>query len=324
MTTAPDLATEPLADRTPARPDHVWPHHVRPIHIRPDPVRSTRVRSAAVRPGLRTALSLVLVAAGVAQGVSHPQVVRDALGTVADATGVHLPGRLPAPEDRDFPTPGVEAPARLLAAPLVPSSDATFAFNHTDTAPDGAAIPVSWSPCRPLTYVVDPAGAPPDFAERVRAVAHEVEAASGLVLADDGTTTEPATLPRAAFQHARYGDRWAPVLVRFADETATPALAGGVAGVAGQTMSTDPTTGTRHLVSGAVFLDTELLSWPDHDGEPAYLGTLRHEFGHLVGLGHVDDPTQLMHPVNQGQGAFQAGDLAGLAALGRGPCAPGL
>jgi len=45
--------------------------------------------------------------------------------------------------------------------------------------------------------------------------------------------------------------------------------------------------------------------------------------GHLVGLDHVDDPTQLMHVVSP---VFDLGpgDRAGLARLGAGPCVPAL
>ncbi|MGV8966640.1 MAG: matrixin family metalloprotease [Cellulomonas sp.] len=87
---------------------------------------------------------------------------------------------------------------------------------------------------------------------------------------------------------------------------------------------TDPTTNVAHLVSGVVYLDTELLVSPDNGAGPAYVPILRHELAHLVGLGHVNDPTQLMFPINYDQLNYQAGDLAGLAYLGRGACAPGL
>ena len=163
------------------------------------------------------------------------------------------------------------------------------------------------------------------FAARpVATVVGEIAAASGLVFVDDGVTTEAAELDRAAFQPALYGDRWAPVLIRFADATAVPELAGEVAGMGGGTTYEDPRTRTRHYVSGLVYLDTQVLTAPSTADGPAYLPILRHELGHLVGLGHVDDSTQLMHAVNSGFGTFQAGDLAGLALLGQGPCAAGL
>jgi len=50
-----------------------------------------------------------------------------------------------------------------------------------------------------------------------------------------------------------------------------------------------------------------------------------HELGHLVGLEHVPDTNQVMYPsVNVNLASYAAGDLAGLAALGRGSCQPGI
>ena len=48
-----------------------------------------------------------------------------------------------------------------------------------------------------------------------------------------------------------------------------------------------------------------------------------HELGHLVGLAHVANPTQLMLPeASPGVVDFAAGDLTGLAQLGAGACVP--
>jgi predicted Zn-dependent protease len=45
-----------------------------------------------------------------------------------------------------------------------------------------------------------------------------------------------------------------------------------------------------------------------------------HELGHVLGLGHVQDPSQLMYPAHHGQATYGPGDLAGLAAEGDGAC----
>ena len=45
-----------------------------------------------------------------------------------------------------------------------------------------------------------------------------------------------------------------------------------------------------------------------------------HELGHVVGLAHVDDSREVMYADNVGVTQFGSGDLAGLAALGRGRC----
>ena len=43
-----------------------------------------------------------------------------------------------------------------------------------------------------------------------------------------------------------------------------------------------------------------------------------HELAHAVGLGHVDDPTQVMYyRTTNSESQFGAGDRAGLVALGR-------
>ncbi len=51
--------------------------------------------------------------------------------------------------------------------------------------------------------------------------------------------------------------------------------------------------------------------------------TAEHEIGHLLGLAHVKDPTQIMNPVSTGAVPdYAAGDQRGLEQLGRGRCMP--
>jgi predicted Zn-dependent protease len=73
-----------------------------------------------------------------------------------------------------------------------------------------------------------------------------------------------------------------------------------------------------------VSLDTTLLRDRDHAGVPAYVPVLRHELGHLLGLDHIDDRGQPMYPTTGAVVTYQDGDLAGLARLGKGACAPWL
>jgi hypothetical protein len=223
------------------------------------------------------------------------------------------------------PVPGWEEADGPIGIPPELGVSSDYAFSEVQVAPDGSAAPVRWSPCRPVHYVIDATGAPDGFVQVVGRAVAEVSAATGLVFVYDGAVTEPAVLHRAPYQPERYGERWAPVLIRFADALAVPELAGSVAGLAWAVPVPDPTAGTSHLVSGAIHLDVELISQPGIGTDAAYLPVLRHELGHLVGLAHVEAPHQLMHAHGTaGITTFQDGDLSGLAVAGRGPCAPGI
>lgn len=287
------------------------------------------------RPGrehpFRSFLSLVVCSALALSGwFAYQRYPNEAAALVASATnltaatGVAAPS-LPAASDRDYPAPGFEeADARLGVAVVVAGAAASsaHAFQQTQRAPGGGTVPVTWSPCRPIHVVIDPAGAPAGFALDVQLALGEVAVATGLVFTADSETTEPASSVRGAFLPTLYGDRWAPVLVRFADPATVAELTGDVAGLSTSQRVREPASGESHYVSGAVYLDSSLLSVPSDGPAPAYLAVLRHELGHLVGLDHVNDPTQLMNPVTRDVETFQAGDLTGLAALGAGECAP--
>lgn len=242
---------------------------------------------------------------------------RSSLVVIAD------PQSLPAPVRtfRAAPTPGVEESAeRRMALVRGPSTDAPYAFSDTQVLDDGSTVPVTFSPCRPVHVVLNPDGAPEGAATHVVEALGALSAATGLQVVYDGQTDEPAAEQRAPFQPERYGDRWAPVLIEFADERTQPELAGTIAGLGGPAIMILPRTGFQVAVSGRVTLDVTLLDALPRGGVPAWVAVLRHELGHVVGLGHVDDPEQLMFATSDGSAAYRDGDLAGLALLGAGRC----
>ncbi|MGZ6772885.1 MAG: matrixin family metalloprotease, partial [Mycobacteriaceae bacterium] len=85
--------------------------------------------------------------------------------------------------------------------------------------------------------------------------------------------------------------------------------------------------GPRVYVTGQIELDVEKFTrtLAEPGGANENRAVIEHELGHLVGLHHVADPTQLMYATNTGGVTnYAEGDLTGLAALGRGPCEPHL
>jgi hypothetical protein len=235
--------------------------------------------------------------------------VRVGGATAASRTGVDWP---PVPAD---------AQTSPIALPPVQQSGSTdYAF--IEVVSDTFGPPVRWDPCRPIHVVVNTATAPPGADALLREALAEVSADTGLRFTIEGTTTERPASGRGSVETARYGDRWAPVLVAWTDPSAVPTLQGPVVGLGGPAEASYVDRKDRHYVSGIVYLDgpafRDILR--DPDGRDEARAIVMHEFGHLVGLAHVDTSTELMFSRNIGQVTFGEGDREGLRRLGDGPC----
>jgi hypothetical protein len=218
----------------------------------------------------------------------------------------------------DMPSrPPIEAAAAPLGRPAV-APGGTGGYSFLATHPDGT--PVAFDPCRPIHVVVRPDGEPPGGRSLLLSVLGELSAATGLQFLDDGVTTEGPEPERRAFQPQRYGDRWAPVLVTWSDPTETSMLGDRILGRAGP----DPfgSGADQRYVSGMAVFNGPALTRQLQTGDDAKArAVLLHELGHLVGLGHVTDPFQVMYDTNSYPLArYHAGDLRGLAQLGLGRC----
>lgn len=266
-----------------------------------------------------------------APGISEPSTNEP--GPLIYHTGQNPAGsRAPADADgsepfTDYPTPGREEAAAPLGRPAaVPATSAAYAFS--DTSDDGN--PVGYDPCRPIHYVTRAANSPAAGPELIKEAIAAVSRATGLVFIDDGATTEAPSAQRESYQPGRYGDRWAPVLIAWestAEESSFTDLE-GQGTILGQAGSESVSVGGSDYtyVSGQLELNAPALkSLIKQEGPAQARGTIEHELDHLVGLDHVQDPTQLMNPTDSaGLNTYQAGDLNGLALLGQGECRPGV
>jgi hypothetical protein len=210
-----------------------------------------------------------------------------------------------------------DAAARPAPAPADTGSAARAeadGYSFLVTRDDGR--PATFDPCREVHWVLRPDGAPDGGEQLVHRAVDLVARSTGLRFVHDGTTDEAPSPHRPVRQPDRYGERPAPVLVAWSDAQETPALAGAQLGLGVASWTGD----RERLVSGQVLLDREDLTTAE--GRPGRLAaaTVLHELAHVVGLGHVDDPEQVMHASVLGRDEFGAGDLRGLRLLGSGPC----
>jgi hypothetical protein len=193
-----------------------------------------------------------------------------------------------------------------------------FAFLSSDD--DGQ--PLRFNPCAPVRYTINPDGAPDGALADVHEAFRRAGAETGITFDYVGPTTEAheriGGAGRLSYQPNRYGDAWAPVLVSFATEDDEPVLDGNVLGYGGATSywtsSSDPA-----YVTGEIVLDRDLALVRPGFGPGMTRGNLvEHELGHVIGLDHVADRSELMYASISGQSpdGYGPGDRVGLSKLG--------
>jgi hypothetical protein len=168
--------------------------------------------------------------------------------------------------------------------------------------------PVTWDHCHAIPYQVNPKGAPANWQEIVHTAVDNVEEASGFVFADRGTTVKTRLIGMIY-----EGNEWEPVLILWSDRYQDGSLDGGVIGRGGS--GTIEVGGRLRYVVGQVSLDSNVRD------PGATQMVLEHELGHVLGLDHTDDSSQLMYPSYHGQDGFGKGDLNGFKRLHDVPCA---
>ena len=242
------------------------------------------------------------------------------------ATGAWPPLRAPLePPRRRFPR-WVIGSAVLTAVMMVSAAVTSYIVRydpdeHRDEyafiAQGSAGDPVRWNPCEPVRYVVNVADAPPGSFGDVQEAVRRISAVTGVAFAYEGLTDEVLERRRDVVQEDRYGDRWAPVLVTWVDPDTSSVsfrsdgdIAAGVA-----TPFTPP--GSDVIVSGWIAINAEDPNEPGFDSPDAQGPIVLHEWGHVMGLDHVEESGQLMHPSGGGVSDLGPGDIEGLRRVGR-------
>ncbi|WP_300677473.1 DUF2510 domain-containing protein [Nocardioides sp.] len=205
---------------------------------------------------------------------------------------------------------GVFRHHRLLAEPTPPSTSSSYRIEKRTAT----GAPVTYDPCEPIEYAINPVGAPADYLSFIEPAVAEAQATTGLKFEYRGTTS-------VTFEENLRGTRPKPVVITFpavlpqsdADEDAV--------GLGGSTALTVNGQVQPHYLTGAIALRRDWFAQESAAGNNAEeRAIVMHELGHVLGLGHVKDRRQMMYPTNVGQLVYADGDLAGLALLGSGTC----
>jgi hypothetical protein len=187
------------------------------------------------------------------------------------------------------------ASARSLPPVPWPTPPTSTAFTMAAPYPDGRWA--RWDPCGPITVLVDFSDAQAGARTDLDAVVHELRAATGLDL-------------RMAEGHVDDTPVDGAIAVRWARGGSVSGLTGNVIGLGGFGYTTE------RIVWGHVWIRSDVSLGIQPGGDDLLRFVLAHEIAHALGLGHIDDPTQLMYPYANGHDHFQDGDLAGLYRLG--------
>lgn len=198
-----------------------------------------------------------------------------------------------------------------------------------------------WNPCEPITYRINPAGGYGGQEADIHAAFAQVARATGFTFRYLGTTTKS----KAGSSRKRED-----ILLGWKSEEEYPRLKGNVMGVAMPWNSLPRYKGYSEIWRATIYLDesevetVESMEWGyegtwdqaavDEFNAGNFKTIILHEVVHAIGLGHVDDRSQVMNPytwaewddsgnVIQSPDMLQAGDLAGLASVGaRNGCFP--
>jgi hypothetical protein len=177
------------------------------------------------------------------------------------------------------------------------TGDLPFNYSFLFTTPDGCQ-PVRFNPCDPVHYIVNPANAPAGGLADVHTAMKMIADAGGYTLVDDGVTdSDRFDFGRLAYDPAKYGERWAPIVISWSHLGNSAANDVVIAGMGnGVTADGAIVTGMLNLNADARIDLARTTPVPDGFGSGISWGrVMLHELGHVFGLGHVQSKNAIMH-----------------------------
>ncbi len=168
-----------------------------------------------------------------------------------------------------------------------------------------------WNPCAPVHYRVNPNSSPAALTTTLSAV-NQLSRATGITFVYDGTTR---FVPSSGAWNQP-----APLVIAFSRSGATSYLSGGnqlgEGGFQSSYLSWNGNITSYKIVKGYAVIDAAGYT---RSSDKVRMAVLLHELGHAVGLNHARLSSEIMYPTvsNGGPAGYSAGDLAGLAKVGR-------
>lgn len=275
----------------------------------PQPKKALRLRGL-VLAGLLTSGGLIL-GFGLVNFTSDPRV--DEIRTAAEQT-------ISTEQQSEL---------RRLAPAVDPGSATEYEFLYTDTSGEPTGL---FSPCEPVQYQVDTTYEPEGARLYLDMAIMDLEKATGLVfqfagnisidvLADPSQLDEDGPVKIVFLPNPQFNE------LRDLQGDSNPDEPLAFAGPSVLSLNIDReqfiATGGRAVFDNSWIIEELSYSSDGVDlrATTTYM-TFVHELAHVLGLGHVNDETELMHPVQTraNESGLGPGDLAGLAKAGQGAC----